>query len=37
MESVFPEKKMGSSPHITRKEGVKSPYLDNRLQPIASL
>jgi len=37
MESVFPEKKMGSSPHIMRKKSVKSPYLDNRLQPVATV
>jgi hypothetical protein len=37
MESVFPEKKMGSSPHIMTKISVKSPYLDNKLQPVASL
>jgi len=37
MQIVFPEQKMGSSPHIMRKKGVKSPHLDNRLQPVASL
>jgi len=37
MKNVFPGKKMGSSPHILRKKSVKSPYLDNRLQPVASL
>jgi hypothetical protein len=37
MENVFPEKEMGSSTHIMRKKSVKSPYLDNRLQPLASL
>jgi len=37
MQSVFPGKKVGSSPHIMRKKSVKSPYLDNRVQPVASL
>jgi hypothetical protein len=37
MENVFPGKKKGSSAHIMRKKSVKSPYLDNRLQPVASL
>jgi hypothetical protein len=37
MESVFPEKKKGSSPHIMREKSVKSRYLHNRLQPVASL
>jgi hypothetical protein len=37
MESFFLGKKVGSTPHIMGKTSVKAPYLDNRLQPVASL
>jgi hypothetical protein len=37
MENVFPGKKNGLKSSRHEEKSVKSPDLDNRLQPVASL